>query len=59
MLTEPSAIKKEAADYFQNLLQAPPESDALPPDLDRLIKYTCPSIKVESLVAHVTEAEVK
>lgn len=58
-LTKPSAIKKEAGHFFQALLKSPNESAPIPLDLNRLIGYRCPSTKAESLVASVTETEIK
>lgn len=58
-LTETSAIRREAADFFRSLLTAPNETAPYTIDLENLIEYRCPPTKADYLVAQVTETEIK
>lgn len=59
-LTEPSAIKREAVNYFQRFMQSLPDSEASTDmvELQDLLSYRCSTTDASMLVAAFTPEEI-
>lgn len=59
VITELSAIKKEAVSYFQNFLQSQHDSESVSVEsLQSLLMYRCSHEEAKTLVAPISQAEI-